>query len=168
MQSARIKKNMYCRVAFTFRDKCSPVEKVDRETSRIFDLRYVTLIYIWIGCLARRPRYIRSKEEKEKGRRRMGGLEIARDREERVTSPVARSHRKLIDVWLRLPARVLTRQYKYLSSSPCAFTHSVRCIKAPIVLSAHIDALILIGALRSTRNIFMADENVYAGGWINI
>lgn len=109
-----------------------------------------------------------SEEEKEKGKRRISDLEIARDREERVTSPVARSHRKLIDVWLRLPARVLTRQYKYLSSSPCAFTHSVRCIKAPIALSAHIDALILIGALRSTRNIFMADESVYAGGWINI
>lgn len=39
-----------------------------------------------------------SEEEKEKGKRRISDLEIARDREERVTSPVARSHRKLIDV----------------------------------------------------------------------
>lgn len=85
-----------------------------------------------------------------------------RGREEKVILPTAtessQTNRRLIAI---ARERVLTRQYKYLSSSPCVFTHSVQCIKAPIALSAHIDALILIGA----RNIFMTSERrIYTGG----
>lgn len=103
-----------------------------------------------------------TRDRKIKGARKEKGRKIYMG-EGRIEGSV-RSHRKLIDVWLRLP-RVLTRQYKYLSSSLRAFTHAVERSKAPIVLSMHINALILIGepssALRArTTRVFIPRTTV--------
>lgn len=86
---------MHYHVAFIFRDECFPekVSIVKRDIrSSLGD------IDLHLNRMPIPEGYVGSEEEKEKGRRRISGLEIARDREERVTSPVARSHRKLIDV----------------------------------------------------------------------